>query len=698
MDFFFNPRAIALVGASATPGKGGHSILHNLIRGFKGAIYPINPRYETIAGLTCYPSIEAAPGPIDLAIVFVPAAKVPAVIAQCARRGVAGVMVQSGGFAESPGEGPALQEKIVAQCRQAGMRLWGPNCMGLVDAVNRHVFSFVTQTIWDVGPRPGKVSLVVQSGMLSAGFLIDMISHGKMGISKACSIGNKADVDECDVLEYLLADPHTGAIGLYLESIADGRRFLKLCKGATKPIVVLKGGKSPMGQQAAMSHTASLAGDRAVVSGALAQAGVIEAVDFKQMMDLCRTLAMYPRAAGPGRIAVTTFSGGAGIVSADFVESVGLTLAELSPPTVAALKDLFPAWMPVNNPIDLWPAIEIHGGPKVFNGALSAAFADPGVDAVFCHFFLGGFAMDPDLEGLGRIAQAAGKPLFCWLIGKNDLIPEFYRRAHDQGIAVFAEIQRAAECMAAVFAHGNRPARGPAAPAPALRLAELAEEDRKLLQTADGAIDEHRAKRILARIGVPVVAEKRVTSVNGAVAAARDLGFPLVVKGLAPGLVHKTETGLVRTGIATVKDLKAAFTDLKSASGARGEVLLQKQIHGDFELMAGLVRDPQFGPCVMVGMGGVMAEVWADRAFAVAPLTTDQALVLIGQLKHQKLLDGFRAFAPLNRPALADVLVALGDLGLACEQIQAIDINPLIICQGKPVAVDATIVIADSDG
>jgi len=693
MDFFFNPRAIALVGASATPGKGGHSILYSLSRGFKGPIYPINPRYPSIEGLTCYPSIHAAPEPIDLAIVFVPAANVPAVLEQCAACGIAGVMVQSGGFAESPGQGPALQEKIVAICRRSGMRLWGPNCMGLVDAVHRHVFSFVTQTIWDVGPLPGKVSLIVQSGMLSAGFLIDMISHGKMGISKACSIGNKADVDECDVLEYLLADPHTGAIGLYLESIADGRRFHKLCQEAAKPIVVLKGGKSPMGRQAAMSHTASLAGDRAVVSGALAQAGVIEAVDFKQMMDLCRTLAMFPQAKGSGRIAVATFSGGAGIVATDFIESLGLTIAELSPATVQALEKLFPAWMPVNNPVDLWPAVELHGGAKVFGTAIAAALADPAVDAVFCHFFLGGFAMDPDVTGLARLAAAADKPLFCWLIGKNDMVPGFYRQAHDHHIAVFAEIQRAVTCMAAVFARARRIAGHQCPPGPPPEKSDTAGAD--ILPPEKGAIDEHRAKQVLARIGVPVVAEKVAATAGEAVAAARTLGFPLVIKGLTPGLVHKTEAGLVRTGIIDPEGVRAACADLRTAMGADGQILVQQQVQGDFELMAGLVRDPQFGPCVMVGMGGVMAEIWQDKAFAVAPLILTQALELIGRLKNQRLLDGFRAFAPLDRPALAAILLALGDLALNFPRIQAIDINPLIICMGKPVAVDATLVLQD---
>jgi acyl-CoA synthetase (NDP forming) len=270
MDFFFNPRAVAVVGASAVPTKGGYTILKNLVNGFKGAIYPINPRYREIEGLRCYESVRQVPTPVDLAIVFVPADRVPGVVAECAECKIPGIMVQSAGFAETGSKGKDLQETVKTLCRDAGIRLWGPNCMGLLDAVHGHVFSFVSPVIWEEGLLAGKVSLIVQSGLLSAGFMIDMMTHGTMGISKACSIGNKADVDECDVLAYLLDDPDTGSIGLYLESIPDGRRFMELCRRSRKPIAVLKGGQSRKGAKAALSHTASLAGDGAVIRGALA--------------------------------------------------------------------------------------------------------------------------------------------------------------------------------------------------------------------------------------------------------------------------------------------------------------------------------------------------------------------------------------------------------------------------------------------
>lgn len=318
MEFFFKPRGVALVGASANTDKGGFSILKNLITGFKGQIYPVNPRYEEIEGLRCYRSVLEVPDPVDLAIVFVPAEATLGAVHDCAARGIPGVMIQSAGFAESGDlQGEQLQDDLKRIRQDTGMRLWGPNCMGLVDGVHGQVFSFVAPAIWDEGLVAGKVSLIVQSGMLAAGFLIDLMTHGTMGISKACSIGNKVDVDECDILQYILDDPDTETICLYLESIMDGHRFLELCRRSTKPIVLLKGGKSVKGARAAMSHTASMAGNKEIVSAALAQVGVIEADGFRQLLDLGRALSMYPKVNPPfsGRVAVLTFSGAAGIVS-----------------------------------------------------------------------------------------------------------------------------------------------------------------------------------------------------------------------------------------------------------------------------------------------------------------------------------------------------------------------------------------------
>jgi acyl-CoA synthetase (NDP forming) len=701
MDFFFEPGGIALVGATATPAKGGYAILKNLMTGFDGGIYPVNPRYPEIEGLPCYGSVSQAPDPVDLAIVFVPARLVPGVIRDCADRGIRGVMIESGGFAESGEQGKALQEEVADIAKAAGIRLWGPNCMGLVDAKKRRIFSFVTPTIWN-DLETGEVSLIVQSGMLSGAFLIDSMTHGTMGISKVCSIGNKMDVDECELLKYLIDDPDTGAIGLYLEAIPEGRRFIEICRRSPKPIVVLKGGRSPKGAAAARSHTASLAGDNRVVAGALAQAGVIQARDFKQMMDICRALSMYPdiQTDGPGRVAVLTYTGGAGIVSADFIDEMALELANLSPITREALKSVFPDWMPVSNPVDLWPAVERNGAEAAFGAAVEAVCADPGVDAVFLHAFAGGFALDPNIEFLAGVAKSAGKPLFCWLLGDAPDARDFQVQAQALGAPVYREVHRALECMEAVFVRKRMSeTRVPAFPSG--EPLSLDSEAVSLIETGNGVLDEYDSKKVLRAAGMPVVTERVVKSAQEAAESAARLGFPVVMKGLVPGGIHKTESGLVRLGIDSAEAAVRGYDELSRIMGEIGgesggktaKVLIQQQVEAGLELIAGFLRDPQFGPCVMIGFGGVLAEVLNDVVFGVAPLSREEALHLLDRLKSRRLLDGYRGSPAADREALADILTSLGGLGSACPGIREIDINPLILSRGKPVAVDATLIL-----
>lgn len=694
MDFFFNPRGVAVVGATPNRLKGGNAILKNLQLGYSGPIYPVNPKYPEMEGLTCYPSVSAIPGPVDLAIIFVPAPLVPAAVEACAAKGVSGVMIESGGFAETGPEGAKLQRELTRIAARTGIRIWGPNCMGLVDVVHSHIFSFMDPQAQKQGFIPGSVSLVVQSGMLSAIFLIDLMSHATMGVSKVCSVGNKVDVNECDLLEYFLKDPDTRVIGLYLESFADGRRFLEICRRCGKPIVVLKGGRSRKGAEAAMSHTASLAGDRRIVAGALAQAGAIEARDFKQMTDLCRSLALTkPPAGGKNRVAILTFSGGAGIVSTDFVEEQGLVVADLAESTRSALQELFPRWMPVSNPIDLWPAMESHIGTGVdaYSRALAIVLGDPGVDAVFLHIAIGNARVRLNLSDLFPLIRASGKPVIVWQLGRRDELFAFQKEALAAGIPLFSEIGRAAECLGAALRERHRPEPIPEIgsiqkdlPVP---LAGL------LASSAPGPLDEHLSKELLRACGVPTVPERIVTGEEQVEVTAAAIGYPVVMKGLLPGGIHKTEMGLVRLDIPDGPTARRAFATLMEQMEGRGQILIQRQIPGKVELILGLLRDPQFGPCVMFGLGGVTAELFDDAVFAVVPLTRRDALGLIGRIRGQKMLNSFRGTPPVDREEIARILVALGEIGLAFPRIREIDINPLICGAEGPIAVDATIIL-----
>ncbi len=689
MQFFFEPRGIALIGASAAPRKGGYAILTNLRRGFDGPIHPVNPRYANIDDLPCYRSVAEVPDPVDMAIVFVPGPQVPQIVRQCAARGIRGAMIESSGFAEAGPEGRRLQQELAAIAGETGIRLWGPNCMGLVDAHRRYVFSFVTPTIWTEGLIPGKVSLIVQSGLLSGGFLIDLMTHGTTGISKVCSVGNKVDVNECDLLAHLMDDPDTGAIGFYLEAIPEGRRFLDLCRRCAKPIVVLKGGQSPGGARAAQSHTASLAGNGAVVSGALAQAGVVPAQGFKQMVDLCRTLAAYPRVdpAASGKVAILTYSGGSGIIATDRLHALGVPLARLGEETLAQIRQVFPDWMPVSNPVDLWPAIEQNGAQKVYDAAARAVLADPQVEALFIHSFSGGFALELDLSGIVAEARRRGKPVVCWLLGAREEARRFQLAAQGLGIPVFREIPRAAECLRAIF---TRRVPEPTSAETAGIPAQVAEQVSRL----QGILDEFDTKQILKSCGIPTVRERCCADPGQALAFAEACGYPVVAKGLRPDAVHKTEQGLVHLGIASPRELEKACNTLHARLEGKGRILIQAMLHGQPELIVGALRDPQFGPCVMCGLGGTLAELLDDAVFAVAPLSQADALALIGRLATQPLLDGFRGAPAVDRAALAEILVRLGDLMTACPRIREIDLNPLICVAGRPVAVDGSMILA----
>ncbi|MCA1786316.1 MAG: CoA-binding protein, partial [Desulfobacteraceae bacterium] len=449
MKFFFNPGGIAVVGATASKEKGGNIIVSNLTKGYSGQVYPVNPRYKEIEGFACYSSVADVPDPVDLAIVFVAAHMVPRVIEDCAKRNIPGVMIQSAGFSETGPKGNALQNEIKQIAEKTGIRLWGPNCMGLVDAHRRFIFSTVTPAIWDTGLTCGNVSLIAQSGMLAGAFLIDLMSHGTMGISKVCSIGNKMDVDENDLLAYLIDDPDTAAIGLYLESFTDCRRFMALSRRSAKPIVVLNGGKTAGGAAAAVSHTASLSASGAIVKGAMAQAGIVEANGFYQLADYCKTLGMYPEipTKGGNRLAVLTYTGAAGIVSADIMDRHNLELSELNTAALDALQTVFPEWMPPSNPVDMWPGIILNGPQKTYGTAMEAVCADPGVDAVFVHCFAGGFSLDTDLDIIAKTAKQAGKPLVCWISGERDRVYQFQVSAQKTGVPVFREVMRAVECL-----------------------------------------------------------------------------------------------------------------------------------------------------------------------------------------------------------------------------------------------------------
>ncbi|HSV95792.1 MAG TPA: CoA-binding protein [Spirochaetota bacterium] len=458
IDRFFHPDGVAIIGATDNAAKGGYHILRNTLAGYRGRVYPVNPRYGEILGTSCYPDVASIPENFDLAIYFIPAKYLPGTIRECAKKGVKAIIIESAGFSEVGEEGRRLQTESVSLARSFGIRLWGPNCMGLLDGHSRNVFSFMYTDRWMTLMKPGKVSLIVQSGMLSAGFLMMILERGGMGIAKVCSIGNKCDVNETELMEYLVADEETGVIGCYLESIVDGRKFLEIARSTSKPIIVLKAGRSEQGAKAAVSHTASLSGSAAVHEGAFRQAGIVQVYDVHELMDFARGFSKITPCGSDGGTAVITFSGGAGIVTSDLLADWGVKLAEFGPETISALAEVFPPWMRPSHPVDVWPAVELNGLELVYNRAFEAVIKDPNVDSVIIESIAWNLSSPDYLVTAGEMQKRYRKPVALWQIGPSEANERYRSVAEEAGIPVFAEISRCAAFIAGVKAHSRKKA------------------------------------------------------------------------------------------------------------------------------------------------------------------------------------------------------------------------------------------------
>jgi acetate---CoA ligase (ADP-forming) len=443
---FLEPQSVAIIGASADPMKGGHALVSNLKHKFQERLYPVNPRLSRVHGLPCFRSVLELPEPPDLAVVFVSASIVPEVLEQCGVRGIDRVMIQSAGFAETGEQGLRLQARCAEIAKRSGIRLWGPNCMGAINGHSGMVASFLRPEVWEGHLREGDVSLIVQSGMLSAGFLVQVMREGAFGLSKACSIGNRADVNECDLLEYFQKDPDTAVVAMYLESVADVPRFRRAVQALRKPVVLLKGGITPQGAGVARSHTASLAQDGALAEGFFRQLGIHRAYDFPEMVDFTRALSLWKEKKGGPRIGVITFSGASGTVATDHIIQEGMSLSDLSGKSLTALAGVLPPWAVVQNPVDLWPAVERVGRGKAYGTALQAMAEDPGVDAIYVHTYVDSTILREILEAVAPL-QSLQKPLALWVIGDPPSFRPLRDRVEPMGVPVFTELGRGVKAL-----------------------------------------------------------------------------------------------------------------------------------------------------------------------------------------------------------------------------------------------------------
>jgi acetyl coenzyme A synthetase (ADP forming)-like protein len=676
-----SPRAVAIVGASRRPGTIGHTLLTNVVEGgFTGAVYPVNPGAGEIAGLRAYPSVSAIGVPVDLAVIAVPAAAVHEAVADCARAGVHGVVVISAGFGEVSPEGREAERRLRELVRASGMRMVGPNCMGILNTdpvVRLHA------TFAPIAPPPGNVGMLSQSGALGLAVLDYARSLG-LGLSSFVSVGNKADVSGNDLLAYWAEDPRTDVIVLYLESFGNPRKFGRVAPEVArrKPIVAVKSGRSAAGSRAASSHSAALASLDVAVEALFEQAGVIRTDTLEQLFDVVSLLATQPIPSGR-RVGVVTNAGGPGILLADACEAHGLELPGLAPPTRERLRAVLPAQAGLANPVDMIASAT----PEQYAHAIEAVGVDPAIDAVVV-IYIPVVSTTPD-EAVaaaivrGAAAVPAAKPVLTVFLSSRSA-PPLVGAAGRGRLPCYGFPENAALALAAAERYGRwrrRPAGTPVTLPSFAQGAIRAVVERVLAGAAEpvwlGADD---LATVLRAAGIPFAAYAQAPP-DAAAEAAESLGYPLVAKAVAPELLHKSDVGGVILGLRSAADVAAAAETLAArmrAIGVRLEsVFLQREVPGGIEALVGVTSDPTFGPLVVCGLGGVLVELLRDAAFRLTPVTDVDAVEMIGKLRASRLLDGYRGAPPGDRDALVSVIVRVSALVELVPEIRELDLNPV---------------------
>ena len=684
------PRSIAVVGASRTPGTIGHELFMNLLRGgFEGPVYPVHPTAPHVASVRAYPSVLAVPDDVDLAVIIVPAEQVPAVVGECATKHVRGLVVISAGFSETGSEGAAAERELVALARGNGMRLIGPNCMGVV---NTAPGVGMNATFSPAAPVPGRVGFLSQSGALGIAVL-DWTGRLGIGVSSFVSVGNKADVSGNDLVQYWEDDPQTDVVLLYLESCGNPRKFARVARRVSrrKPIVAVKSGRSRAGERAASSHTAAAASTDVAVDALFRQTGVIRVDTLEQLFDVAQVLAYQPLPPGR-RVAIVGNSGGPGILAADACEGAGLSVPLLSDATQAALRSFLPSTAAVRNPVDMVAAATA----EEYERALRLVLDDDGVDAVIT-IFTPTLVTDPhDLaEAVAGVSAAApDKPLvasFLALGGVPGALGEGPRP-----VPSFTSPESAAHALARCASYAEWRAR-PEGSLPALDGID-SDRARALVAAAleghaDGRwLDGSRAAELLGCYGVPVAETVHAATADDAASAAERLGLPVALKAAAGQIVHKTDVGGVRLGLSSAGEVRQAFDDMAAALGeGMGGAVVQAMVPAGVETIVGVVQDRSFGPLVMFGMGGIATDLLGDRAFRILPLTDVDAAELVRSVRGAPLLFGYRGAAPADVAALEDVLLRVGRLVDEVPEVAEMDLNPVIVGPDGATVVDVKV-------
>jgi len=668
----FYPRTVAVVG-STSPGKLGHVLIHQMLDGGFRDIYAVNPKAQGFDGVPGVAAVTRIGRPVDLAVIASPAATVGAVLEDCAAAGVKVAVVITAGFSEAGNV--AGEEQIKRIARRSGIRVVGPNCAGILNT------GYNLYPTLEVRPPAGQTALISQSGALGGAVLAWAEEQG-LGISKFVSYGNRVDVDEVDLLAYLADDPDTKVVALYIESVRDGRAFMAAAHAFTrrKPLVVIKSGRSRSGQRATLSHTGSMAGADAAYDAALRQCGAIRVDTVEEMFDLCKGFAHVPPVRGR-RIAIVTNSGGPGVMAADWDEKLGIEVAEPSPALRERLASFLPAHCALRNPFDL----TVEGAEDGYRRTLEAVLTE--YDAALALNVNTPYLDSAALaRGICDAADATGKPVVATFMAGStvaDALPVLKAR----GIPNYAIGERGVTVLARMAAYEER--RGQWRPLP-----EVAVEPCAL--PGDGQMLEPDAMAWLAANGIPTPAYRFAVTAPAAVQGCRELGYPVVMKVVSPDILHKSDVGGVLLNIGDDAAAQAAFESIRH--GAAGKdfrgVVIYPMVRGAHEVLLGLARDPQFGPVVAFGMGGIYTEILHDIALCVAPVDRADADAMIGEIKGAALLRGARGQPPADLAALAALLVTFSQLPFRYPALREVDLNPVFVSAGGVVVGDVR-VIAD---
>jgi acetyl coenzyme A synthetase (ADP forming)-like protein len=668
-----NPSSIAVVGASRTPGTIGYELVHNLIRGgFTGAVLPVNPSAGSVAGIHAYATVGEAPGPPDLAIIAVPADAVAGVVEECGAAHVGGIVIISAGFAELGTTGRAVEASLVESARRHGMRVVGPNCMGIA---NTNPSIQMNATFAPVDPIPGNVAFMTQSGALGIS-LIDESSRRGIGISSFVSVGNKADISGNDLLRYWEADEATSVIALYLESFGNPRKFVRIASrvARAKPIVAVKSGRSPAGARGAMSHSAALATSDEVAELVLSRAGVTRVDTLEELFDTTQAFASQPAPNGR-RVAIVGNAGGPAILAADAATAHGLLVPELTAQTQARLASFLPPSAATGNPVD----IVASGSPAALEQALRVVLEDPEIDAVLAIYVPP--LPDRDRSMLDAIARAAAsrpdKTMLATVLAGNETV---------QLAGIRVPTYRFPESAVRALAHmANRSAWLRSDNAVVAELLIDGPEARKVAgeylrdMPEGGWLDTSSAVALATAAGLPLVETAIVATLDEAVASATRLGFPVALKGSGTSILHKTDVGAVALSLVDEQAVIDAGSAMRDRLGDDLDgYVVQRMAPSGVELLAGVTTDPAFGPLVIFGAGGTAAELLKDRVVRPAPLSAKDPAEMVRALRISPLLDGYRGAAIIDHASLEALLVRLGQLADLVPEIVEIDLNPII--------------------